>query len=158
MPIQNEKLKLMRYRHTQIGYLTIVALVLVLFLITTIMALIVFSWIAFAGLGILVICLLLFSSLTVVIGDEVLEIRFGPGIIRKKFYLKDIESCLAVKNRWFYGWGIHLTPHGWLFNVSGFSAVEIKLKSGKKYRIGTDVPAELEEAIQKNINVTSVSS
>lgn len=41
-----------------------------------------------------------------------------------------------------------MTPHGWFYNVSGLSAVEIKLKTGIKYRIGTDVPQELEEAIR----------
>ena len=143
----------MRYHHTQIGYLTIIVFAFALFLITIIMAMSVFSWIAFIGLIILGICLLLFSTLTVIIRDEVLEIRFGPGVIRKKFHLKDIKSCQTVKNRWYYGWGIHITPDGWLFNVSGFYAVEIKLKSGKKYRIGTDVPNELEKAIRQAIEV-----
>lgn len=148
----------MRYRRTQIGYLTIIVLAFALFFIIIIMAMSVFSWIAFVVLIILGICLLSFSTLTVIIRDEVLEIRFGPGVIRKKFHLKDIESCQAVKNRWYYGWGIHRTPHGWLFNVSGFSAVEIKLKSGKKYCIGTDVPNELEKAIRQAIEVTTASS
>ena len=148
----------MHYRHTQIGYLTITVLAFALFFITIIMAMSVFSWITFAVLIILVIALISSSTLTVAILEEVLEIRFGPGVIRKKFHLKDIESCQAVKNRWYYGWGIHLTPRGWLFNVSGFSAVEIKLKSGKKYRIGTDVPNELEKAIRQAIEVTPALS
>ncbi|MEK7656054.1 MAG: hypothetical protein AAB386_05245 [Patescibacteria group bacterium] len=37
----------------------------------------------------------------------------------------------------------------WIYNVSGFDAVEIILKNGKIYRIGTDVPKELEVAINK---------
>lgn len=145
----------MRYHHTQVGYLTIIVFAIALFLITAIMAMNVFSWIAFTVLIILGICLLLFSTLTVIIRDEVLEIRFGPGLIRKKLHLKDIESCQVVRNPWYYGWGIHLTPHGWLYNVSGFSAVEIRLKSGKKYRVGTDVPHELEKAIWQAVEVTA---
>jgi len=39
-----------------------------------------------------------------------------------------------------------------LYNVSGFDAVEIKLRTGKKFRIGTDVPQELEKAIEQAIN------
>jgi hypothetical protein len=147
----------MRYKHTQIGYLTIIVF-FSLFLIEIIMAVIVFSLIPFLALIIMGICLLLFCTLTTTIRSNVLEIRFGPGLIRKRFYLKDIESCQAVKNHWYYGWGIHRTPHGWLFNVSGFSAVEIKMKSGKKYRIGTDVPDELEEAIRKAIVIAPVLS
>jgi hypothetical protein len=88
----------------------------------------------------------------VVIWEEELEARFGPGPIRKRFKLNEIESCQVVKNHWYYGWGIRLTPHGWLYNVSGFHAVEIKLRTGKKFRIGTDVPQELEEAIRQAIN------
>ena len=141
--------KLMRYHHTQIGYLIIMVFALAIFFITIVMATSVFNWIACSVLIILGISLLLFNTLTVAIGEEVLEVRFGPNLIRKTFYLKDIESCEVVKNPWYYGWGIHLTPHGWLFNVSGFSAIEIKLKSGKRYRIGTDVPDELEKAIRE---------
>jgi len=105
-------------------------------------------------LVVIAIALVLFSSLTVVIREDELEARFGPGPIRKRFKLNEIESCQVVKNHWYYGWGIRFTPHGVLFNVSGFHAVEIKLRTGKKFRIGTDVPQELEEAIRQAIKVS----
>lgn len=144
-----------QYQHTQIGYLIIIALAIELLFITGLIVVYGFNWIAFAVLLILGVCLVLFATLTVVIEEDILEIRFGPGIIRKKFRLKDIESCQVVKNPWYYGWGIHLTPHGWLYNVSGSYAVEIKMKTGKKYRIGTDVPNELEGAIRQSIEEAS---
>ena len=82
-------------------------------------------------------------------GDEedVLRIRFGPGVIRNDFSLKDVEPCHVVKTPWHYDWGIHLTLPGRLYNVSGYYAIEIKMKTGKKCRIGTDVPDDLETAI-----------
>ena len=40
----------------------------------------------------------------------------------------------------------------WIYNVSGFDAVEITMKNGKVYRIGTDVPEEIETAIKQSIN------
>jgi len=40
----------------------------------------------------------------------------------------------------------------WIYNVSGWSAVEIIMKNGKIYRIGTDTPSELEAAIKQSIN------
>ena len=52
------------------------------------------------------------------------------------------------KNRWYNGWGIRLIPRGWIFNVSGFDAVEIQMKNGRRYRIGTDEPEALLAAIQ----------
>ncbi|MFC2021455.1 hypothetical protein ACFLU1_06740 [Chloroflexota bacterium] len=140
------------YEHTQVGYLIIVAMTAVMVLIGVTLANAGTNSIAIGVLVFIAVALVLFSSLTVVIREEELEVRFGPGPIRKRFKLNEIESCQVVKNHWYYGWGIRLTPHGVLYNVSGFDAVEIKLRTGKKFRIGTDVPRELEEAIRQAIN------
>ena len=58
-------------------------------------------------------------------------------------------SAKTVKNHWYCGWGIRwcLRFKMWIYNVSGFDAVEIKLKNGKTYRIGTDEPKKLEQTI-----------
>jgi hypothetical protein len=95
-----------------------------------------------------------FATLTVSIDDNYLGIKFGYGIFAKKFALSQIASVRAVKNRWYYGWGIRLWlwPKMWIYNVSGFDAVEITMKHGQVYRIGTDVPEELETAIKQSIN------
>jgi hypothetical protein len=45
--------------------------------------------------------------------------------------LAEIVGCEPIRIRWWYGWGIHLTPYGWLYNVSGFDAVAITLRDGK---------------------------
>jgi len=135
------------YKHTQFGYLIATLLIIGMILILFLMKFYGFDWIAFIVLIILVICLFLFSTLTISINNDILKISFGIGLIRKEFLLKDIESCRIVKNPWYYGWGIRLTPYGWLYNVSGFYAVEIKLKTGERYRIGTDAPYELEKVI-----------
>ncbi len=135
------------YRHTQIGYLTLSILSISILLIATTMSIYGLNKIALAVLIVLVVSAIIFSTLTVKIENGILEIRFGIGILRKRFPLKDIESCKRVRNKWYYGWGIRLTPHGWLYNVSGLDAVEIKMKSGKKYRIGTDEPEKLVNAI-----------
>ncbi len=94
-----------------------------------------------------------FATLTVSIDEKCLRIKFGYGIFAKKFALDQIISARAVKNRWYYGWGIKLWlwPKKWIYSVSGFEAVEITMKNGKVYRIGTDVPKELETAIKQSI-------
>ena len=140
-----------RYQHTQVGYLIIAAMVAVMVWIGVVLANAGINWTAIGGLAVIAVALVFFSSLTVVIGEDEVEARFGPGPIRKRFKLNEIESCQVVKNHWYYGWGIRLTPHGVLYNVSGFDAVEIKLRTGKKFRIGTDVPQELEAAIRQAI-------
>ncbi|MFC1990138.1 hypothetical protein ACFLVW_06255 [Chloroflexota bacterium] len=141
-----------RYEHTQVGYLIIAVMAAVMVWIGFVLANTGLNWIAIGVLVVIAVALVLFSSLTVVIWEGELEARFGPGPIRKRFKLNEIESCQVVKNHWYYGWGIRLTPHGVLYNVSGFHAVEIKMRTGRKFRIGTDVPQELEEAIRQAIN------
>jgi len=141
----------MEYKHTQIGYLLIVALSIPLLILLFSIIINEFTPILLITLFVLLASLILFPSLTVKIDETRLIAEFGFGVINKKFVLKDIESCHIVRNPWYYGWGIRITPHGWLYNISGLSAVEIQMKNGRKYRIGTDEPQNLEEAIVKRI-------
>ena len=89
-----------------------------------------------------------FGSLTVEVDGEELRHFFGPGFWKKTYLLSDIEKVETVRNSWIFGWGIRLTPYGWLYNVSGLDAVEITLRSGRKFRVGTDEPEELFTALQ----------
>lgn len=139
------------YQHTQIGYLIIIALSIPLLILFFAMTLTEFTQILPIVFFTFLLALVLFYSLTVEIDKTRLIVKFGFGFINKKFILKDIESCRTVRNPWYYGWGIRITPHGWLYNVSGLSGVEIQMKNGKKYRIGTDEPKSLEQAIIQTI-------
>jgi len=99
---------------------------------------------------IIVTTLLSFTTLSTSINEDNIRIKFGYGIFTKKFPLSEIASVQIVKNHWYYGWGIRLWlwPKMWIYNVSGFDAVQITMKNGNVYRIGTDVPLELESAIK----------
>ncbi len=150
------------YKHTQIGYLMVVV---------TLALLVFFSWLQitaraeppsvdsgtnFAVTAIMVLILFIvasFSTLTVLADQQFIKIRFGLGIFRKKFALSEIASVRRVKNHWYYGWGIKVWfwPYMWIFNVSGFDAVELTMKNGKIYRIGTDEPEKLETEIRSKI-------
>ena len=141
-----------QYEHTQVGYLIIAAMIATIVIIGVVLADTGVNWIAIAVLIVIAAALVLFATLTVTIWEDEMEVRFGPGLIRKRFKLSDITSCQAVKNHWYYGWGIRLTPHGVLFNVSGLHAVELNLTTGKRFRIGTDVPQELEAAIRQALS------
>jgi hypothetical protein len=151
------------YKHTQIGYL-------MLFVTLAVLAL--FAWVQitaraeppsvdsgtnFAVSAIMALILFIFASfatLSASIDENYLRIKFGYGIFRRKFALNQIASVQAVKNHWYYGWGMRLWfwPKMWIYNVSGFDAVEIIMRNGKIYRIGTDTPSELEAAIKQAIN------
>ena len=140
------------YRHTQFGTVIVVTTAAIIPLAALPAWLAGIATAAWLILGSMVVVLALFASLTVEIDAEHLRIRFGIGLIRKRFPLDQIDTCRPVKNPWIYGWGIRLTPHGWLYNVSGQEAVELKMKSGKTCRIGTDEPEVLTAALQEALD------
>ncbi|ERP39224.1 hypothetical protein [Chitinivibrio alkaliphilus] len=140
-----------RYEHTQTGYGIISVITAGLVFITGRMVVSGFSWIGLATLLVLAAVLALFYSLTVTITDTMLFVQFGSGGIGKKFRIRDIDSCRRVKTPWYYGWGIRLIPRGLLYAVSGVRALEIRMKNGRIYPIGTDAPAEFEKALQEAI-------
>ncbi len=90
-----------------------------------------------------------FSTLTVTVGAETVEWAFRGGFWRKRVRLADLSEAKPVRNRWWYGWGVHLTPQGWLYNVGGLHAVQLRTKSGRRYRIGSDEPDVLAAEINR---------
>ena len=144
------------YKHTQVGYFLIITYSLVILFLCVLNILTDFHPIPLIGLIIMVIVLGFFATLTVKVTDRRIGIQFGWGVLRKGFHLKDVEAYQVVKNPWYFGWGIRYTPRGWLFRISGRSAIELKMKSGKIYRIGTDEPNRLAKALNEALQVTSV--
>ncbi len=142
----------MQYKHTQNGKLIKWVMSSFIALIFIIVGMNVWNSqaMAYSLLGVVPVVVLtwLFGSLTVEIDGEELRHYFGPGFWRKTYLLSDIETAMQVQNSWLFGWGIRLTPHGWLYNVSGLDAVEIQLRSGKKFRVGTDQSSELTSVLQ----------
>ena len=150
------------YKHTQIGYLM---------LVITLAVLVLFAWLQITAraetpsynsganfaitaiMALILFILVSFSTLTVFIDEQFLKIRFGWGIFRKKFPISEIVAVRKVKNHWYYGWGIRIWfwPYMWIYNVSGFDAVEMVIKDGRIYRIGTDVSGELEAALHRTM-------
>jgi len=63
---------------------------------------------------------------------------FGPGVGKKTLNFNDIESVRAVRNSLRHGVGMRISHDGWVYAAAGFSAIEILLKDGTKYRIGTN--------------------
>ena len=142
---------IMTYRHTQAGWLPIVASSVTIGVALLMIALAgPNGWLVF-GLTVMVAVLLLFGWLTVEVDGSRLRLRFGIGLFRKSFPLEIVRAARVVRNRWWYGWGIRWTPHGWLFNVSGLDAVELELTLGRRYRIGTDDPDRLAAAVRSAI-------
>jgi hypothetical protein len=135
------------YRHTQVGKPVLFGLGVIFVLELAIAVQLRFHPMMVGLLVVVALGALIFGWLTVSVNREEVRLRFGPGPVGKRFRVADIRDAKVVRNRWWYGWGIRLTPHGWLYNVSGLSAVEIRLDSGKRVRIGTDEPERLKQAI-----------
>ncbi len=93
--------------------------------------------------AVLVACAVLFSSLTIELSDRSLSWRFGPGLLRKQVATAEILNAAVTETRFIHGWGVHLTRNGWLYNVSGFGAVQVTLRSGKTFLLGSDEPEQL---------------
>jgi len=108
---------------------------------------------------ILLICLLIFYKLTITIDDTYIRFSLGTGLIAKKYLISDIKSCKPVSNNLIYGIGIRMIPGGWLYNVSGLKAIEIKFKNSKSViRIGTDNPDEIAGVISEMIKTDKSGS
>ncbi|NNG04117.1 MAG: hypothetical protein HKM95_08445 [Inquilinus sp.] len=140
------------YRHTQPGW-TILAFFLAGLLVVAAIALpkggtpLVSSVLVFLGvLGVL------FHSMTVTVDDRSVRWHFGPGFWNKEMPIETIEGVGQARNKWYYGWGIRKVPHGWLYNVSGLSAVEIRAKDRRLIRLGTDEPEALKRAIESRLH------
>ena len=142
------------YRHTQIGYPVLAGMALGT--LTEVRALIrdkragsprwwwhVPGWFAFAAL------MLAFSRLTVQVDETRVSVGFGGGLARRRFELHTIAAASAVKVPWLAGWGIRLTPQGWLYNAWGRDAVLLRFAGGRRFTIGTDEPEALLAAIER---------
>ena len=103
------------------------------------------------GLFVLVAMLLLIHKLTTTVDYDGVHISYGIGLINRRIRHQDIAQCAPVKNPWWWGFGIRRIPGGWMWNVSGLSAVELKLKNGRAFRIGTDEPENLAAAIRERL-------
>nr|WP_319377466.1 hypothetical protein [uncultured Methanoregula sp.] len=141
------------YEHTQRGTLIIGGVAAAIIFILSMSFIFGPVWVTMIVMAILVFLLAIMSTLTVSAGNGILAIRFGPvGLICKSWPLSEIVSVTTVTNPWYYGYGIRITPYGPLYNVSGPHAVEVRLMSGKAFRIGTDEPYDLKLAIDQARN------
>ncbi|HEX2969848.1 MAG TPA: hypothetical protein VHO46_12180 [Bacteroidales bacterium] len=105
------------------------------------------------------VCILMFSKLTITVNENYVGFSFGMGIFKRRYAADSIKSCIPVKNDLIYGVGIRLIPHGWLYNVSGRYAVELRFKNTDSVvRIGTDQPDNVAAAINNILNPDASSN
>ena len=144
------------YKHTQIGKM-LVSVVGLTALITGIAGILAIEYlelapaiILFSISGITLICLTLFSTLTIIVKDDLVIVKYGIGLIQKRFHIHELESWQAISYKGGHGFGPRLTAEGWFFNVSNSGAVRFDLKNGKTFFAGTNEPSKLAKAISVN--------
>ena len=100
------------------------------------------------------VCLLTFYKLTIIVDHTTISFKLGIGLLGKSYEISEIKSCKPVKNLWIYGVGIRKLPNGWLYNVSGLKAIELRFKNSTRViRIGTDKPDEIAGVIKDLIGI-----
>ena len=91
----------------------------------------------------------LFRSMSIEISDTELTWYFGSGFPVKRVPLSEVASAEVMRTGFWNGWGVHYTPRGWLYNVSGFGAVCVTLRSGKRFCLGSDEPEVVARELAK---------
>lgn len=141
----------MNYSNTQMGWVVLGPLLVALLVTGFAVASADGSFGAVAPLALLLVVAALFVSLTVEVDEEALRLRFGVGLVRRTIRLADIASWRRVRNPWYYGWGVRNYGRGLLYNVAGFDAVEVHLRSGSQLRVGTNDPDGLCAALSARL-------
>ena len=101
--------------------------------------------------AVLALAALLFGTLTVEVDDRTISVTFGVGLFRKQVALSEVIRCETVPIRTWWGWGLHWTPSGWLYNVGGRTAVRVILARERAVIIGSDDAGALAAAIDARI-------
>ena len=135
------------YSHTQTGWVTIAAAIIPGLIIVPTVAALAEQTIVLGVAAIFLLIIPLFGWLTVTIDRGTLALRFGAGLLRKSIPLSRIRSWRTVRNSAWTGWGIRIIPGGMMWNVSGLDAVELVLDNRRRFRVGTDEPEALSNAL-----------
>jgi len=138
------------YRHVQIGWVSVGIMGVVAILLFEVGLVgtaprIVLQFVALT----LIIAAIAFSYQTIEVTDTEVVSRFALGIMPKRIPLDEITRVEFAPSTWFEGWGIRLTTRGWLYNVSGFGAVEFTMRDGNRMRFGSDDSSNLIAVVQQ---------
>ena len=137
------------YGHTQFGAVVVAALAIGLVLCVLIGVSTGWPWPLFILLAWVALLFFLFRSLSTVVTSEHLHISYGPGVISKTIPRQDILGSRLGRTGPFLGWGIRYWPgRGWTWNISGFDVVVLDLPGDRQFRVGTDDPEGLLDALR----------
>lgn len=104
-------------------------------------------WLVVGLFALLLGAFALFWRLVVEVDERSIRATFGIGLVRKVVSLADVQRVDVLRTRVWWGYGVHWTPSGWLYNVAGRDAVRLEIAGERAVIIGTDEPDALKAAI-----------
>jgi hypothetical protein len=137
------------YKHTQTSYWMFVVIPVILLPLWFVLRVVprgggaaghAVFWPMVATVGTVTIVCVLFSALTITVEGGQLTWAFRYSIARHSVPVSEIARASVVRNSLIWGWGIHRTPYGWLYNVAGSRAVQVEMRNGDRFRLGSDEP------------------
>jgi hypothetical protein len=108
-------------------------------------------WMIYAMYATLLAAVALFATLTVEVDEREIRLRFGIGLIRRTIELADVLRTERVRIKAWWGWGLHWTPTGWLYNIGGRDAVRIAVRRDRGVVIGSDDAERLQACIDARL-------
>lgn len=101
----------------------------------------------------LVILFLRMMKLETKMDDHSLSYRFFPFIGWRKFEWKNIEEIHVRQYKpllEFGGWGIRYNFGYWAYTMGGNQGIQVRLKNGKQFLVGTQQVEKVSELLKKN--------
>ncbi|MCB0539322.1 MAG: hypothetical protein KDE33_17540 [Bacteroidetes bacterium] len=78
------------------------------------------------------------------VNEQGISYSYFPFIRKRQFLWSEIESAKVINYGFVGGWGIRMSiKYGTIYNVKGKMGLQITLKSGKKFVLGTQKHEEL---------------
>jgi len=97
-----------------------------------------------------IMALLYSINLTTLVEDDYIYVSLKP-LGEQKILFKDIKSAKIIYYG-FVGYGLRFSPnYGTIYNTSGKVGLQIIMKNGNKYLIGTQKDTELEKVIKQRL-------
>jgi uncharacterized membrane protein len=101
-----------------------------------------------AVIALLAVVMLLFSALTVEVGEDAVTAKYGLGWPKRSIPFRRIRSVRPMEIPWYFGWGVRWIPRGWMFRGSGTAVIELQFEDERRFCIGTPEPKELTRIIE----------
>ncbi len=113
------------------------------------------EWICYPLAAVFALLTVMFTWLDTRDGGDHLLVCFGPlPLARRRLPYERVRAVKRDRSSLIEGWGIHLGPRGWIWNIWGREVVELELDKGR-LRIGTDDPEGLMALLHERCELPS---